>query len=507
MTTSHVIYDDAPLRDRVKNALADDFKHNAIKKAQETIVGNRNKCANANPLWEDLRWEAAYIRNHVLENLDYYIREFATNAQAAGAQVHFAPTDEDAVECALDIFEEAQATSCVKSKSMVTEEIGLNDFLEEHGIHAIETDCAENILQTAGSKPSHIVVPALHFNRDSIRDLYREKKGYTGSNSPEEITKFLRSNLREEFLAAKVGVTGCNFGVAETGSCTLVTNEGNARMATTVPETQIVVMGSERIVPDLRSLDTLVTLLVPSAVGSKITSSFQVNTGAAKPGEADGPKNVHIIMVNNGRSDILAGEFRDMLRCIRCGACMNNCPVYRHITGHGYGSIYPGPMGVVLTPLLEGYENTDKLPYACSLCGACDDMCPVRVPLHELIHKHKVNLVEQHHPGVPERAAFDMAGKVLGNRRLYDLATTSGSKGMKLVGGSYGALGQSTAWIPVLRGWTGSRDMDLLADERFRDWFAGHTPVAPELDENGNSAADRAEEAASAANTKGGARA
>ncbi len=495
MALSPVIYDDAPLRERVKNALADDFKHNAIKSAQETIVGNRNKCADANPLWEELRWEAAYIRNHVLENLDYYIREFATNAQAAGAHVHFAPSAEDAVECALDIFEEVQVTRCVKSKSMVTEEVGLNEYLEEHGIHAVETDCAENILQTAGSKPSHIVVPALHFNRDSIRDLYREKKGYTGSNDPEEITKFLRSNLREEFLEAKVGVTGCNFGVAETGSCTLVTNEGNARMATTVPETQIVMMGAERIVPDLRSLDTLVTLLVPSAVGSKIMSSFQVNTGCAKPGEADGPTNVHIILVNNGRSDILASEFRSVLRCIRCGACMNNCPVYRHITGHGYGSVYPGPMGVVLTPLLEGYENTDKLPYACSLCGACDDMCPVRIPLHRHIHKHKINLSEQNYTAAPERATFEMAGKVLSNRRLYDIATGSGSLGMKMLGGAYGALGLSTTWIPVLRGWTNSRDMDLMAKERFRDRFAKHTPVAPELDEQGMSAADRAQAA------------
>ena len=495
MATSPVIYDDAPLRERVKNALADDFKHNAIKSAQETIVGNRDKCADANPLWEELRWEAAYIRNHVLENLDYYIREFAKNAQAAGAQVHFAPTAEDAVECALDIFEEAQATRCVKSKSMVTEEVGLNEYLEKHGIHAVETDCAENILQTAGSKPSHIVVPALHFNRDSIRDLYREKKGYSGSNSPEEITKFLRSNLREEFLSAKVGVTGCNFGVAETGSCTLVTNEGNARMATTVPETQIVMMGAERIVPDLRSLDTLVALLVPSAVGSKITSSFQVNTGAAKPGEADGPTKVHIIMVDNGRSKILASEFRSMLRCIRCGACMNNCPVYRHITGHGYGSIYPGPMGVVLTPLLEGYRNTDKLPYACSLCGACDDMCPVRIPLHRHIHKHKINLAEGGHVSSPERATFDMAGKVLSNRFLYDVATGSGSRGMKVLGGAYGALGLSTTWIPVLRGWTSSRDMDLMAKERFRNRFAKHVPAAAELDENGMTAADRAEAA------------
>lgn len=484
MALSPVIYDDAPLRERVRKALTDDFKHEAIRKAQDTIVGNAERLARENPIWEELRLEAAYIRNHVLQNLDYYIKEFATNAQVAGAKVYFAPTAEDAVEKALDIFEEVGAKSCVKSKSMVTEEVGLNDFLEEHGIHAIETDCAENILQTAGDKPSHIVVPALHFDRKHIRDLYRDKKGYTGSEDPEEITHFLRENLRKEFLEAKIGVTGCNFGVAETGSCTLVTNEGNGRMATTVPNTQIVFLGAERLVPNLKSLDTLLTLLVPSAVGSKITSSFSINTGTANADEADGPHSVHIIMVNNGRSTILKSEFAPMLRCIRCGACMNNCPVYRHITGHGYGSIYPGPMGVVLTPLLEGYDNTDKMAFACSLCGACDDACPVKIPLHELIHHHRLNIVAEGRPGAPEKAAFATAGKVLSNRKLYDLATGAGSKGMKIMGGSYGALGSSTSWIPVLRGWTGSRDFELLAEERFRDWFKRHSLTPYETDTN-----------------------
>ncbi len=478
MAITPVIYDDAPLRERVCNALADDFKHEAIKKAQDTIVGNAQRLANENPIWEELRLEATFIRNHVLENLDYYIKEFAINAQSAGANVYFAPTAEDAVEKALDIFEEVGTKSCVKSKSMVTEEVGLNDFLEKQGICSIETDCAENILQTAGDKPSHIVVPALHFDRKHIRDIYRAKKGYTGSEDPEEITHFLRENLRKEFLAAKIGVTGCNFGVAETGSCTLVTNEGNGRMATTVPETQIVFLGAERLVPNLRCLDTFMALLVPSAVGSKITSSFSINTGTATSGEADGPRNVHIIMVDNGRSDILKSGFAPMLRCIRCGACMNNCPVYRHITGHGYGSIYPGPMGVVLTPLLEGYDNTDKMAYACSLCGACDDACPVKIPLHELIRHHRLNIVAEGRPAAPEKAAFAMAGKILSNRKLYDLATGAGSKGMTLMGGTYGALGSSTSWIPVLRGWTSSKDFELLASQRFRDWFKNH-PITP----------------------------
>lgn len=285
-----IIYDDAPLEDRIHRALSDTFKHRAIETAQDVITGKRDALVAEVDNWEDFRTHAAAIRDHVLENLDYYVRQFATNAQKNGAQVYFAPTDNDALDCILDIFEAEGAKSCVKSKSMMTEEIGLNTFLESHGIKPIETDCAEHIIQTAGNAPSHIVVPALHFDRTSIRNLYHEQKGYEGTNDPEEITRFLRKTLRPEFMNAPIGVTGCNFGVAETGSCTLVSNEGNARMASSIPETQIVVMGTERIVPDLRSLDVMMKLLVRSAVGAKISGSFSINTGCRREGEADGPK-------------------------------------------------------------------------------------------------------------------------------------------------------------------------------------------------------------------------
>jgi L-lactate dehydrogenase complex protein LldF len=293
---SSIIYDNAPLEERIHRSLSDTFKHRAIETAQDVITGKRDALVAEVDNWEDFRDHAAAIRDHVLANLDYYVREFAINAEKNGAHVYFAPTDTDALECILDIFEDLGATSCVKSKSMMTEEIGLNKFLEKHGISAIETDCAEHIIQTAGNAPSHIVVPALHFDRTSIRDLYQQRKGYTGSDDPEEITRFLRKILRPEFMSASVGVTGCNFGVAETGSCTLVSNEGNARMTSSIPETQIVVMGTERIVPDLRSLDVFMKLLVRSAVGAKSLVRFPSIRDLVAKAKQTGPKTYILLL-------------------------------------------------------------------------------------------------------------------------------------------------------------------------------------------------------------------
>lgn len=466
-----VIYDHAPLRDRVRANLAKEYQHKAIMAAQNTIMGKRDRLVAQNKHWEDIRTTATAIRERVLNDLDYYVREFAQNAQARGCQLHFARSDEAATDIALGIMQEVDATACVKAKSILTEEIGLNEKLAKHGIEAIETDCAEIILQAAGSPPSHIVVPALHFDRTSIRDLFRKTRGYEGSDDPEEITRFLRAFMRPSFLSAKVGVCGCNFGVADTGSVTLVTNEGNGRMVTTFPETLIVVMGIERIVPDLASLDAMMQLLVPSAVGSKITSSFTLNTGPRHEGEADGPRTVHVIMVDNGRSAILGSRYRDALRCIHCGACMNTCPVYRHITGHGYGSVYPGPIGVVMTPLLTGYEASEKLPNACTLCAACAEVCPMKIPLNNLILDHRNDMVDGGYVGAMEKFAFKTAGRFLGSRSLYGLMAGVGRAGTKVMGGSKGRMSAGTAWVPVLKGWTASRDLDHI-QKTFRSQFA-----------------------------------
>ena len=482
-----ILYDtENKLRERVSTCLEDEFKHNAIRTAQETFYVKRGELVEEMEGWEDMRKRAVEIRSHVTRNLDYYVREFATNAEARGCTLHYAPTGDDALWEALDIFEKHGAAHAVKSKSMMTEEVGLNHVLEEAGIEVIETDCAENILQTAGSKPSHIVVPALHFNRDAIAEIYREKRGYDGDNVPENITHFLRSLLREEFLSAQVGVRGCNFAVASTGSTTLVTNEGNGRMVDTFPKVQIVFVGIDRIVPDLESLDTMMALLPRSAVGAKMTAYFSVDSGPAREGEADGPDEVHIILMDNGRHELANTEFEDMLRCCRCGACLNICPVYRHITGHGYGSIYPGPMGIVLTAALEGYDNIDSLAFACTLCGACSDHCPVAIPLHDLIREHRIKMVEQHKNHKVEVPIFKALSLLWSNKPVYLAAMKAGRPVMKALARGEDALDENSMWIPVVKGWTSSRDFDVIAPTRFRTWFYAHK--GEEVDEEAGEA-------------------
>lgn len=470
-----IIYDtERSMRERAASCIEDDFKHNAIKAAQETFYAKREALVEAEPGWQDLRTAAMNIRANVTDNLDFYIRQFAENAASHGVHVHFASTEFEALWESLDIFEEHGASTAVKSKSMMTEEIGLNHVLEEAGVNVIETDCAENILQTAGDMPSHIVVPALHRTRDAIAKLYAEKRGYDGDNVPENITHFLREILRPEFLSAEVGIRGCNFAVAETGSVTLVTNEGNGRMVDTYPPVQIVFVGIDRIVPTLESLDVFMALLPRSAVGAKMTAYFSVDTGARREGELDGPAEVHYIIMDNGRSRLLDTEYEPMMRCIRCGACLNICPVYRHITGHGYGSIYPGPMGIVLSAALAGYDKVDSMTFACTLCGACTEHCPTRIPIHDLIRDHRIQIVEEGKNHKAEVPVFKGMQTMWSSRPLYMALMRIGRPFMKALAAGEATLSEKSAWVPVLKGWTSSRDFDVLAPYRFRTWLAAH---------------------------------
>jgi len=468
-----LLYDTEPLAKRVENVEEDSFKQHAIQNAQDSIGAKRNQIAESDPLWDEKCNQAAIIRDHVLDNLDYYIKEFVTNAESHGAQIHFAPKGEDAINEILDIIKETGETSVIKSKSMMSEEIGVDSSLEEHGIKVTETDCAENILQTCKQPPSHIVVPALHLDRSHIRDVYRDTYGYKGSDDPQEITHFLRHLLRPVFLSGHVGITGCNFGIAQTGTCTLVTNEGNARMVSGLPETLIVVLGIDRLLPDLDALDIMNSLLVGSAVGAKMTSSLTLNTGKRHEGEADGPVHMHIVMVNNGRSKMLGGTYQKMLRCIRCGACMNICPVYRQITGHGYGSIYPGPMGIVLTPQLQGYKETGELPYACSLCGGCASVCPMKIPINSLILSERYDMVQEGDASGLDNFLYKTAGKILGNTKKYNSVTKKAARIMQKKGKD-GRLESDTAWVPVLKGWTQTRDLRNVQKVKFRDQFAAY---------------------------------
>ena len=461
-----ILYDtEESLRQRVAKCIEDDFKHQAIQTAQETFYQKRAALVEAEPDWQGLRTTAMDIRDHVTKNLDYYVKQFAQNASDHGVNVHFASTGNQALWEALDIFENHGAFKAVKSKSMMTEEIGLNHVLEEAGVGVIETDCAENILQTACDMPSHIVVPALHHTRDDIAELYRKECGYDGDNVPEHITHFLRKMLRPEFLSAQVGIRGCNFAVAETGSVTLVTNEGN-----------------DRIVPTLESLDIFMALLPKSAVGSKMTAYFSVDTGARHEGELDGPAEVHYIIMDNGRHKLLDTEFEPMMRCIRCGACLNICPVYRHISGHGYGSIYPGPMGLVLTPELVGYDdaNAKAMTFACTLCGACTEHCPVRIPIHDLVRDHRIAIVDEGKNNKIEVPIFKAMQAMWSSSPLYMALMRLGRPVMNILTRGKSSLDERSAWIPVLGSWTSSRDFDVIAPYRFRTWLAEHNAARAE---------------------------
>ena len=336
----------------------------------------------------------------------------------------------------------------------------------------------ENAIHQANGQASSIEAAKYVWEQNVQQILLNqqiEKLGYTGTENPTEMTHFVRGYVRERFLKADVGVNGCNFAVAASGTCTIVSNEGNGRMASSIPKTQVIFLGTERIVPDFKALDVMMEMLNRSAVGAKISNYFSMMTGPGRAGEADGPEETHIIIIDNGRSGILGGTFQEMLRCIRCGACMNICPVYRHISGHGYGSVYPGPMGAVLTPLFKGYDVAGDLPYASTLCGACTENCPVAIPLHELLmeHRHIMADIEKTRPKA-EEAIFTAAAKMFGNSTLFDLGTKAGAIGMNLISNKEGNMPAWTQAVPVMNGWTKSKELGSLKFKKFRDLYAEH---------------------------------
>ncbi|WP_042224176.1 LutB/LldF family L-lactate oxidation iron-sulfur protein [Oceanobacillus manasiensis] len=456
-------------QNRVDKGLDDGFMRGAVRSAQGRLQNNRAKAAEELGDWEEWRSLGKEIRNHTMENLDYYLEQLTDKIAELGGHVYFAKTADDANQYISDVIAKKDAKKIAKSKSMVTEEIALNDILEANGCDVVETDLGEYILQIDDhDPPSHIVAPALHKNKEQIRDVFKEKLGYTNTEKPEELTLFAREKLREEFLSADVGITGCNFAVAESGSFALVTNEGNARMVSTLPKTQITVMGMERIVPTWEELDVMVSLLTRAAVGQKLTSYVTALTGPRIEGEVDGPEEFHLVIVDNGRSKILGTEFQEALHCIRCAACINVCPVYRHVGGHAYGSIYPGPIGAVLTPLLGGYEDYKELPYASSLCGACTEVCPVKIPLHEYLIQHRQKIVEEEKKSDwGERLAMKGFGRMASSKTLFGIAT----KSAPFLVTPFVKDGIISKGPGPVKAWTDSRNFPAPAKERFRDWF------------------------------------
>ncbi|PMC38035.1 iron-sulfur cluster-binding protein [Bacillus sp. UMB0899] len=455
--------------DRVDKGVNNSFMRNAVASAQERMQGKRLLATEELGNWEEWRKLGEEIRSHTLQNLDYYLEQLSENVKKRGGHVFFASTKEEANEYITKVAKEKQAKKVVKSKSMVTEEIHLNSALENAGCEVIETDLGEYILQLDDhDPPSHIVVPALHKNKEQIRDTFKEKRGYDKSEIPEELALFAREQLRQEFLSADLGITGCNFAVAESGSISLVTNEGNAGLVTALPKTQITVMGMERIVPTWEELDIMVSLLCRSSVGQKLTSYITGLTGPKDDGDVDGPEEFHLVIVDNGRSNILGTEFQSALHCIRCAACVNVCPVYRHVGGHSYGSIYAGPIGAVLSPLLGGYEDYKELPYASSLCAACTDACPVKIPLHELLIKHRRKIVEDEKKSpFGEKLAMKGFQLAASSPSLYKTGTKSASSVMA----PFTKENSIQKGPGPMKPWTDVRDFPAPSKERFRDWY------------------------------------
>ncbi|MEH2921432.1 LutB/LldF family L-lactate oxidation iron-sulfur protein [Samsonia erythrinae] len=457
-------------KERIHIQINNPIMRKAVANAQERIGTNRQKMVDELGNWEEWRDRAAQIREHVLKNLDAYLYQLSEKVTANGGQVYFAKTKEDATRYILDVAKANNAKKVVKAKSMVTEEIGMNHVLQDAGIEVIETDLGEYILQLDKDPPSHVVVPAIHKDRYQIRKVLHEKLGYDGPETPEAMTLFIRQKIREDFLSAEVGVTGCNFAVAETGSICLVTNEGNARMCTTLPKTHIAVMGMERIAPTFEEVDVLITMLARSAVGARLTGYNTWLTGPREAGHVDGPQAFHLVIVDNGRSQILGSEFSDILRCIRCGACINTCPAYRHIGGHGYGSIYPGPIGAVISPLLGGYRDFKELPYACSLCTACDTVCPVRIPLSTLILKHRRVMAESGITPKTEQRITKMFSYVNSHPTLWKVGMIAGARAASMLI----KKGKMPIEIGAIGEWTEARDLPDADGESFRSWFKKH---------------------------------
>src|SRR4051812_9736393 len=367
-------------------ALTDTHLRGALRNVTSLFGKRRLAAVQRVSNWEERRSEARSVKDETLLNLDKSLEQFTANAEAAGAQIHWARDAAEANDIVKGIARERQARLVVKSKSMTTEEIHLNAALEAVGVEALETDLGEYIIQLAGETPSHIIAPAIHKTRYQIADLFVEKLGIAPTDDVVTLTATARRVLRQKFAAADIGISGVNFGVAETGTILILENEGNIRLTTSLPKTHIAVMGIEKVIPRFADLEVFLKLLPRSGTGQHLTSYQSLITGTKRTPEDEGPDELHIILLDNGRSKMLAHPTtRQSLACIRCGACLNACPVYQQIGGHAYGSVYPGPIGAVITPQLIGLKKSSQLPYASSLCGACREVCPVKIDIPELL--------------------------------------------------------------------------------------------------------------------------
>ncbi|WP_346844748.1 LutB/LldF family L-lactate oxidation iron-sulfur protein [uncultured Rothia sp.] len=450
------------------------FATHKIRSKRADVIGEL-------PDWQELRTAGSMIKQRVMAHLPEYLEMFEKNFTAAGGHVHWARDAEEANQIALDLIKEQGVDEIIKIKSMATAETGLNEFLEKNGVNAIETDLAEEIVQLADDRPSHILVPAIHFNRTQIRDIFKQKiEGVKVdlSNDPAELAEASRIRLRDKFLTTKVAVSGVNFGIAETGTLSIVESEGNGRMCLTLPETLISVMGIEKILPSFEDFEVFFQLLPRSSTGERMNPYTSLWTGVT-PG--DGPQNMHVILMDNGRSAVLADEVgRQALHCIRCSACLNVCPVYERAGGHAYGSTYPGPIGAILSPQLGGIENeyNSTLPFASSLCGACYEACPVKINIPDVLVHLRGKAVDMEkaqgdfeggkkHPHPQMDALMFGAKKLFSSGKLMGIAEKALPMS-KLVTGKDHRISKAPG---LVGGWTKYRDIPEPPAESFRNWW------------------------------------
>lgn len=436
-------------------------------------LGQKNRQA-----WQQLpnadaaRERARAIKDATLADLDTHLQTLTESVERLGGSVHFCADGAEACRTVIELIQARGYTKVVKSKSMTTEEIHLNAALEAQGIHPIETDLGEYIVQLAEHRPSHIVGPALHLSAKEVAEILSKDAGELLPVEREALAAFARRRLRERFAEAEVGITGVNFAVAETGTIVLVSNEGNARLTTALPKLHIAIMGMEKVIPKLADLPAFLKVLARAATGQKLSVYTSLITGPRQEGELDGPDEFHLLILDNGRSQILGGPLRESLFCIRCGACLNACPIYRNVGGHAYGGVYAGPIGAVLTPLYDGLANNHHLPHASSLCGACQAACPVKIQIPELLVKLREQLHEQPQSlSRGERWAYALWALLLRRPSLYRWATWLATR-------TVGRWKQRSPWLTrlpgKLHGWTQKRDLPAPAAQRFRDWWQTH---------------------------------
>ena len=467
-------------KDNARRALGDAQLQRALGNVKDGFIRKRARAAADLPEFEALRDAARDMKDHVLAHLDLYLERFEARVKAQGGRVHWCATAEDAQRTVLEICRTHDVRTATKGKSMVAEEIGLNEALEAGGVTPVETDLGEYILQLRKEPPSHIIAPAIHLNRDQVADDFRRHHLQfppdRALEAARELVNEARQVLRQRYFDAEAGITGANFLIAETGQTVIVTNEGNGDLTQCLPRVHIVIASLEKVVPTLEDATTVMRVLARSATGQEQTVYTTFSAGPRRAEDPDGPAAFHVVLLDNGRSAMLGSEFQDMLRCIRCGACLNHCPVYEAVGGHAYGWTYPGPMGAVLTPSLIGVEEAGHLPNASTFCGRCEAVCPMRIPLPKMMRHWREREFERHLSPSAVRAGLWGWTALATRPRLYRLVTGVQARGLALLAGRRGWL----SWLPLARGWTRHRDFPAPEGRSFQQqWRARRGPDAP----------------------------